>query len=274
MWVCSGNGATLLLSSPHYTSASLTRPSPGWLAVTTTLRHFAIVTYAIPPERLAPHLPSRFVPELVHIDGKTRALVSAVPFLDTEFRSARFWTPGLVMGQTNYRLYAIDTATSARIAWFFATTLDSAFVIVPRVLWGMPWNGGRMRFDCELDAATGRYRKYAMKTEGAWAEAELELEVTHEDAGALDGFDDVEGGLFVVTHPLVGFFRRPDGGVSTYSVWHDRLQLKRAHAKISRFGLFDRLGLVSVVEQATPHSVLVQPEADFTIYLPPRHSSS
>jgi hypothetical protein len=196
--------------------------------------------------------------------------VSAVPFLDTAFRSARFWTPGLVMGQTNYRLYAVDTTTGARIAWFFGTTLDSAFVIVPRLVWGMPWHRGRMRFECELDPARGTYRRYAMRTGGAWGDAELELEATDEDAGALDGFDDVEAGLFVVTHPLVGFYRRPDGGVSTYSVWHDRLRLKRAHAKTSRWALFDRLGLVPFAEQLAPHSVLVQPEAAFTIYLPPR----
>ena len=260
----------MTLALARYTAAALTRPEPGWLAVTTTLRHFAIVTYAIPPERLRAHLPERFVPETVRIGGEPRALVSAVPFLDTEFRSARVWSPGQTMGQTNYRLYAIDTATSTRIAWFFGTMLDSAFVIVPRILWRLPWHRGRMRFDCELDAARGVYSRYAMKTESAWAPAELELEATDVDAGALDGFTDVEEGLVVVTHPLVGFYRRRDGVVGTYSVWHDRLKLKRAHAVRSRWGVFDRLGLVPFDEQAEPHSVLVQPETAFTIYLPPR----
>jgi uncharacterized protein YqjF (DUF2071 family) len=252
-----------------FSTAIVARPGPGWLAVTTTLRHFAIVTYAIPPERLTPHLPERFVPEIVRIGGAPRALVSAVPFLDTRFRSARLWSPGQTMGQTNYRLYVVDTATGAHVAWFFGTTLDSVFVAVPRLLWRMPWRRGCMRFDCELDAG-GAYARYRMSTTSAWAPAELDLEVTSEGASALDGFGDVETGLVVVTHPLVGFFRRHDGHVATYSVWHDRLRLKRARARTSRWGLLDGLGLVPFDEQTTPHSVLVQPSTDFTIYLPPR----
>lgn len=74
----------------------------------------------------------------------------------------------------------------------------------------------------------------------------------------------------MVTHPLVGHYHRRDGRLGSYSIWHDRLRLKRARARRAYFALFERLGLLSADEQRTPHSVLVQPEAEFTIYLPPR----
>jgi hypothetical protein len=38
----------------------------------------------------------------------------------------------------------------------------------------------------------------------------------------------------------------------------------------AEIGLFDRLGIVPFAEQSRPHSVLLQHETEFTIYLPPR----
>ncbi len=252
----------------------LTRPAPGWLAARVALRHFAIVTYSLPAERLRPHVDPRLELDTVPLGpgGSPHALVSAVPFLDWSFRAAKLWTPPQRFGQTNYRAYVRERATGRRAVWFFGTTLDSAFVLVPRYLWRLPWHAGRMRFDCELEgegpAAT--YRRYALATSSREAEASLELEGTDEDAGPLAGFDDEEAGLVVVTHPLVGYYHRRDGRLGSYAIWHERLRLKRARARRAYFGLFERLGLLSADEQRSPHSVLVQPEADFTIYLPPR----
>jgi hypothetical protein len=38
----------------------------------------------------------------------------------------------------------------------------------------------------------------------------------------------------------------------------------------ARFGLLERLGLVTPEEQQVPHSVLVEALNEFTIYLPPQ----
>jgi hypothetical protein len=48
------------------------------------------------------------------------------------------------------------------------------------------------------------------------------------------------------------------------------LHLTRGTVEQANIKLFERLGLVSREEQMRPHSVLLQPLTEFTIYLPPR----
>lgn len=254
----------------RYSEANLTRPEPGWLGVTTRLRHFSIVTYAIPPERLRPFVDARFDLEIVDIDGNPRALISAVSFFDTEFRPANFWAPPQSFCQTNYRAYIIDPRTAERAVWFFGTSLGSIWVNVPRYVWRLPWHHATTQFDCDLDEQRDVYRRYAMRTESSWAPVDLALEGLDEEATKLDGFDDIETGLVALTHPLRGYYFRRDGVVGTYTIWHDRLRLRHARVVRSRWGLFTRLGLVAEDEQARPHSVLLQSTTDFTIYLPPK----
>ena len=55
-----------------------------------------------------------------------------------------------------------------------------------------------------------------------------------------------------------------------YSVWHERLALTSGRVVAAKIGLFDRLGLVPFAEQTKPHSVMIQPLTEFTVYLPPR----
>ncbi|MFO0659033.1 MAG: DUF2071 domain-containing protein [Polyangiaceae bacterium] len=254
----------------RYSKENLTRPEPGLMGVTTTLHHFSIVTYAIEPDRLRPFVSPRLDLELVNIDGHPRALISAVSFLDTRFRAARFWTPSQTFCQTNYRAYVIDRETKERAVWFFGTRWARTLVLVPRFVWRLPWHHATTTFECERDESTGVYRRYAMRTESKWAPVDLELEGENEDLRGVEGFDDDETGQVVLTHPLRGYYYRRDGVVGTYSIWHDRLRLKRARVKRSRWGLFERLGLVNEAERDRPHSALIQATSDFTIYLPPQ----
>jgi len=167
----------------------------------------------------------------------------------------------------------IDTETGQRAVWFFGTCLDSSSVIIPRYLWQLPWHYGRIRFDCDYDSNSQRYSRYRMTTASAWAPVELELKDGGEPVRELRGCDDFEAALVILTHPLLGTFYRRDGALGSYRIWHDRLQLQTASCLTARIGLFDRLGLVPFAEQLQPHSVLVQPRTEFTIYLPPRRLS-
>jgi hypothetical protein len=252
-----------------FTSAMIERRRPRGIDVTMTLRDFAIVTYAIPPQRLLPHLAPRFAPELIDITGGKRALVSVVPFRDTAFRLAGWPSPGIGFGQTNYRAYVRDRTTGSRAAWFFGTALDSKTVAVPRHVWQLPWYRARIRFDCTFDATAKRYTAYSMRTDGAWGGAALEIDDSGLPPVDIAGFPDLETALVVLTHPLFGVYRRRDGKLGGYDVWHDRLAPTVGHCRSARFDALDTLGLVPFAEQPTPHSVLLQSSMEFTIYLPP-----
>lgn len=240
------------------------------MAVETTLLHFAIVTFTIDPERLQPHLHARFEPDcIVDADGVSRALVSAVTFLDRDFRFVAMpWVRGR-FGQTNYRAYVRDRQTGEHVVWFFGTCLDSWSVLVPRHAWQLPWHRAHMRFDCAPDTAAGAYSRYRVDTASAWAPAHLELEDTGQPPAALAGFPSLESGLVLLTHPLRGYFTRRDGHLGSYAIWHPRLEPTVGVVKVAHYPLLQTLGLAGEGDTARVHSVLLQQSIDFTIYLPP-----
>ncbi len=245
------------------------RPKPKGIDVLCGLKHFAIITYAVPAARFNGLFPSRFRLDTVEIDGQQMGLISVVPFIDVDFTSAVFPFPKFTMGQTNYRIYIIDTQTSERCVWFLGTTLDSWTLLVPRYVWNLPWHPGSIEFDCTFNESTRLYEKYSMKTASVWAEASVELMQSGVDGFEFSGFPDVESALVYLTHPLAGFYYRRDKQLGTYRVWHKKLEVKPARLKSANFKLLSDLGVVSLSEQGAPYSVLIEPINEFTIYLPP-----
>lgn len=246
------------------------RPQPGLLAAASSLRHFVILTYALPPERLAPHLPevlpAGFELETIVLQGERKALLSVVPFLNTHFRSARFPGPHFTMGQTNYRVYLYHPQSQARAVWFLGTVLDSWSLFVPRHYWQLPWHRGHMDFDCHY---SGKQLTYRLNTRSDWGPMQLTLK---ESAAAITfpGFNTPEQGWLCITHPLTGYYRRRDGQLGTYRIWHGPLQLQSAQLETVQIGLLERLGLISLAEQQQPYQLLLEAANEFTIYLPPQ----
>ena len=254
----------------HFEDYLHDRPKPTGLDVTCGLKHFSIITYAVPAERFEGIFPDRFKLDTVMIDGIEKGLISVVPFIDVDFTSAVFPFPTFTMGQTNYRIYIIDTETGERCVWFLGTTLDSWTLAIPRYLWNLPWHSADMTFDCHFDNETGRYTKYSVTADSEWATAEVSLEQKVEDVFAFTGFPDTESALVYLTHPLAGFYHRRDGKLGTYRVWHKRLNVRPASLISANFKLLSTLGIVTPSEQNHPYSVLIEPLNEFTIYLPPQ----
>ena len=249
-------------------------PARGMDAVA-TLAHFAIVTWAVPPERLRPLIHPRFDLELIRTaEGDPRALVSVVPFEDQDFHFATLPLLRWRFPQTNYRVYVRDRASGERLVWFLGTCLDSWTVAVPRLLWRLPWHRGRSRFDCRWEPGRGRYDRWTLRTESDWAPLSLTLADEGRPPEGIDGFAERDEALRVLTHPLRGAFYRRDGRLGGYSVWHARLQPTEGRLLEARVGLLDRLGILSFAEQVRVHSVLMQPTTLFRIYLPPQRLSS
>jgi hypothetical protein len=242
------------------------------LDVLSTLRHFALINYALPKARLEPYIPTdRYtIPEFA-IGGSRLALMSAVPFVDVDFHF-----PGLFpflrfrFGQTNYRVYVIDRQSGEHGVWFFGTTLGSPVVYVPRNAWKIPWHYARYQIACDYDRQLGRYRSYEYAVASSWASARISLHDTGEPVASAEGFASREEMLFVLTHPVEGYFYRTDGKLGSYSVWHEELRCTVGQPQDLYFSLYERLGLLSREEMQRPHSVFICPETVFTVHLPPR----
>lgn len=245
------------------------RPKPKGIDVLCGLKHFAIITYAVPSDRFQGIFPDRFRLDTIEIDGQEMGLISVVPFVDVDFTSAVFPFPKFTMGQTNYRIYIIDTETGERCVWFLGTTLDSWTLLVPRFLWNLPWHSGKVNFDCAISETSGLYDKYHMETSSNWAEASVSLVQSPSDQLNFSGFPNIESALVYLTNPLAGFYYRRDGKLGTYRVWHKELDVKPAKLESAKFTLLSKLGIVYESEQGSPYSVLIEPINEFTIYLPP-----
>jgi hypothetical protein len=107
------------LSPLRFADLARPRPQPKGIDVVSTLRHFAIVTYAVPPERLRPLVDARFELLTVPVNGQPRGLISIVPFAELDFRLAAYPSPQFAFRQTNYRIYGAYTryAMETRSAW-------------------------------------------------------------------------------------------------------------------------------------------------------------
>lgn len=250
---------------------AFSRPRPVRTGVdaSTLLRDFAIVTFAVDPDRLAAALPTGLRPEARGLDdGRLVGFVSAVSFRDIDFRFAATSWLRASFDQTNYRAY-VTGPDGRRAVYFFGTTLDSPLVAVPRLAWGMPWHRGRTNLTADW-TADGRCRVYRHTCNGPWGAADVELEGTGIPLGRLDGFADVDDAAVVLTHPLDGYFTGRGGRLGRYAVWHPRLRPQLGIARRASYRFFSDAGLVDA--GARPHSILLQRAIDFDVLLPPVHA--
>jgi hypothetical protein len=244
----------------------------GWADAHSTLRHFALINYALPRARLARYIPTdRFaIPEFV-IGGQRRALLSVVPFWDADFRFPRL-APFLKFqfGQTNHRVYITDRRTGEPAVWFFGTTLGSPVVHIPRLLWRLPWHPARYRVDCRYNPARRAYDRFAYDIASRWGAGRVRLRDTGQPLRLLDGFASLDEQRLILTHPVAGYYRRLDGTLGSYSIWHAAIPLTLGQPEQLYFSLYERLGLLSRAEMQQPHSIFLCPEVAFEIHLPPR----
>lgn len=241
------------------TFAGTPRPRPRWYHAETDLDDFAIVSYRVDPDALARHLPRGFAPMEMTFEDGPGALVSAVAFTDRDFHFRFLPQVGIDCGQINYRAYV--TAYGRPGVWFFGTALDHPVVAIPRYVWGMPWRRDHIRIDADWAAAPARWRLRA-------GQAHCEASELPEALARLDGFTGEQDWLERLTHPTLGWYRRRDNRVGTYSVWHPVMRPRHLIASSARFPVFERLGLIK--EDTPPHSVLAQPSLHFDIHTPPR----
>ncbi|PKL76617.1 MAG: hypothetical protein CVV27_09365 [Candidatus Melainabacteria bacterium HGW-Melainabacteria-1] len=244
------------------------RPAAGWLTVETLLRNFAMISYAIDCERLLPLIPKQLELQTFELDGGRRALLSVVAFLDAGFHFKRLF-PGLRMdfGQTNYRVYVRDRASGEPAVWFLGTTLGSPLYLIPRLLWRLPWHGARYHFDCVF--AQGRFSRYQLDTNSAWGQARIHVQDTAEPMALLPGFESLAQQRLILTHPVTGFFTRPDGSLGTYSIWHPAATLSQARPLELYFKALESTALLGREQMQAPHSLLLQDEILYQIQLPP-----
>jgi len=250
----------------------LKRGSKSWMNARTTLHHFALINYAIPKDRLSPHIPAdRFeIPEFETEKGRF-AFLSVVPFLDVDFCFPGF-APGInfTFFQTNHRAYVMDKENGQHCVWFFGTNLGSRIVEIPRTLWKIPWHYTTYSVEVRFNEGKNIYEKFNYRFRSEWCDGEIEIEDTGIPISECKGFSCLDEMKLILTHPTTGYFYRLDKKLGTYKIWHPEMNMTYARPHHLYFSLYKDLNIMSSEEMESPHSIFVCPKVDFEIYLPPR----
>lgn len=238
----------------------LARRPEGPIHAATLLRSFTLITYRVEARALAAAVAdSRFIPEPV----AGGALVSAVHFIESDFRF-----PGLPLGrwrflQTDYRGYVRDRRTGEPGVWLLGSALDSPLASLPRRLWGMPWH----RTPHALEATADRWR---WTCASGWGAGHADIRPDAGPVTVLDGFADLAAARLVLTHAVHGWYRRVDGRVGRIAIWHPTMDWRLGAADSLAHPVFARAG----IPLGELHSVLTTPSIPFVIGLPPRLDQS
>jgi hypothetical protein len=219
-------------------------------------------TYAVEPARLA-----RCLPEGIVVDERGGiALISAVPFLDRDFRFRALPFAKVSCGQVNYRAYV--RRGEQRGVFFFGTSLDSIFVLLPRIVWRMPWHRDRMRIDATWDQGGRHCEGYHLEAHGSWGAAAVRARGTGRGLPDPACFTDAADCRAVMLDPFVGWYGRRNGrGLGRYTVWHEPLDLEEVVVDEARFQVFDDLDLLDPGQ--VPIAAGVQRSVAFDVHTPP-----
>lgn len=168
--------------------------------VNTNLAHFALISYAVPLEKIQRLIPKPFKLWSFNKNGTDYALISAVAFMDKDFSFRLAKAIKFKFFQTNFRTYIINQETNEYSAWFFGTTLGSVTNLVPKVFWQMPWQYGKYKFEHSLK--DNIYSKYQMSFSSRQGNGIVDIYSTSKKMKLLEGFESIEQQKFILTHPI------------------------------------------------------------------------
>jgi len=215
------------------------------------LENVIYISYLVPVERIRQHVP-QILPLVSENEG--RVYVTFVAMKCHRVRLSGMGWPRFNYDQLNLRTYVTDPKSGALAVYFFHSGVSIG--IVPRMtgLLGIPWE--KISFDLDT-SSTSSYR-----ASGNWL-GEVAFEIERRADDELE-----ESIVRHLTGPMMGFMGGK-GKVRGFRINHRPLEVRSAVLKSIRFPLPVEKGLVRGDELQKPDSVLLVPEAEFTVYLPP-----
>lgn len=231
-----------------------------------TFEHLLIVSYAVPPERIRPLVPSALVLDTILDDGRPLALVSAVAF---HARAASM--PGglalpLETAQLNLRTYVQPTGRSVYFIRVEVGTRPLGMLgeIVLRGASPAP-----VLLAPDYDEASGRYRAYEVRCFSPAGDVSLDVAGEEVEGPPPLGFASWQAaGRFIADRP-VGLASSTFGGYVRLDVDHAPLEPAVGRLVGARLRSLERLGILSREDAARPHSVFLKRRAVFEVR-PPR----
>lgn len=215
---------------------------------------FLLVTYAVPVERVRPHLPAGLAPDTVtSADGTPLGLFSATFFHTRDLHLAALPFPRFSYRQSTFRVYC-HTPEGKGGVFFLGTYLEPPGYYLQRPL---AQNARQAAFQTETNFSPG----------GEWnahIQARAGNEVLELDAAGLDEPPDDPEFAEWITQRLYGWLRRTTGGYGEQEVGHTVLPTRGGTLRHARIDRFTNVGLLTEAEARQPYAVHFTPSASFT----------
>jgi hypothetical protein len=213
------------------------------------------ISYLVPMARI-----HHFIPPILSlaVDESERTYVSFVAMRCRRVKLSIFPWPCFHYDQLNLRTYVIDPITDTPAVYFFRSGVSLGIVPMLTRIISIPWE--RITFQLDENYSS---RYYAS---GNWlGELYFEIELSTEGVQEKSIIDHLTG-------PMIGFMGSQNK-LRRFKITHQALEVQSAVLRKIRFPLPVEKGLVMDSELQKPDSVLIVPEAKFTVYLPPRSIS-
>jgi len=199
--------------------------------------------------------------------GSDKAFISIVSLKCENVRLASLPWPRFNYNQLNLRTYVRDPLTGNCAVYFFRSGVTSAATSIVTSLMGLPWRHIDFELQISRDSQT-RYSRYLAS--GHWdGETVIEAEESPSRLTEIEPFDNLESAVEYLTEPRIGFIG-PEGRTRRFAIGHRQLEVRLGKLNEMRIPLAHATGLLEEGEVEEPHSVLLVPWAEFTVYLPPR----
>ena len=251
----------------------LEAPERGAATMTARLLDCLVLTYAVPAARVRPHLPDGLPPDLLPgPDGEPLAFLQTVCAYWDDLR----WSPARPGSGDSYHRcdYRILTRKDGRRGAFsvclFVST--SSAHLAQRAL---AHNADYGRFSVHIsgDPVRGRFQSYSLRLAGDLGRTEIEVAAPEGEAdpAAPAPFGSPEDMALFLTQREEWYYAAalPRRGIGLTPVEHEPLTPSPGRLVSAKLTPWATLDLLSPEEQQVPHSALLEPAVNVTLY-PPR----
>lgn len=230
------------------------------MAIGLKLRNLLFVIHAVPPERVAPLLPSGVELDLRDTGEGPRAFITTVtveagaafPYVLTGFR------------QVNYRIYVRHDEEPGVVflrSWVSSRAAAAAMSLAIAT--------EHASVELEIDDRPQPYGRYAVQARSG--DHHLEIEARADESAGFGPFDSREEAMTFFTHRLNGFSAgEHPRGLSVIRVSHPHMSPLPARVVSMRADQWTESGILTTEEVGRPLLALIQPEIQFDMNLPER----
>jgi hypothetical protein len=230
------------------------------LAVRMTLRNVFYVSYALPSKNLQPLVPT--VLKLATV-ADNMAFISLVALRSTKVRFSYFPVFSFNYNQFNIRTYVIDPLSGQLAVYFIKSGVTSRFISMATNTIGIPWQ----YIGLTIDLVGSKDARSAIIS-GNWLDNFiLKVQADANSSCVPSLFQDRKSTVDFLIRPLIGFAGE-NRRLVRFTIRHPEVQPESWRLKGLDCPLVKKL--VDIDNIIKPHSVFYLPEADFSIFLPPK----